>query len=240
MPEADLYDWFRRRDPDAFIGYSILIYEVTAPTGQWVAHCAAPAPLLAAEEAERLVGVSGARHLVFDCAANWVFPDEGAPGWYVLPPDVTPEWLINSLASEEAPTPVYSHRANEFGPAYSVYYWPGAADPATLLGPPPAAPLLAGGPAELRGYAAGGVAWLTLWYVAEATAAPLSVQAHLTAGDSSPQVADGLGFSSDQWRPGDWFIQRHVFAAPGDTLATGLYNYATLEPVAGPVTLPAP
>jgi hypothetical protein len=76
--------------------------------------------------------------------------------------------------------------------------------------------------------------------VTEATAVPLSVQAHLSAGDGPPQVADGLGFSSDQWRPGDWFIQRHVFAAPGDTLATGLYDYTTLEPVTGPVALPAP
>ena len=238
LPEADLYDWFRRREPDAFIGYSILLYDVTARPGHWIAHCAAP--LLGPEEAERLVGLRGARHLVFDCAANWVFPDNGAPGWYILPPDVDLQWLADRLAGDTAPTLVYSHRANEFGPAYSVYYWPGAADPAELLGPAPAAPLLAGGPAELRSYAAAGAEWLTLWRVLEATATPLSVQAHLSTGGDPPQVADGLGFSSDQWRPGDWFIQRHVFATPGETLATGLYNYATLEPIAGPVSLPAP
>jgi hypothetical protein len=66
------------------------------------------------------------------------------------------------------------------------------------------------------------------------------VQAHLHAGDDPPQVADGLGFSSDQWRPGDWFIQRHVFAAPGEALETGLYNYATLEPAGEQLRLPAP
>jgi len=240
LPEADLYDWFRRREPDAFIGYSILLYDVTARPGQWIAQCAAPAPLLAPVEAERLVGVSSARQVVFDCASNWIFPDGGAPGWYILPPEITPEWLTDQLADQDAPMLVYSHRANEFGPAYTVYYWPGTADPAALLGPSPAAPLLAGGPAELRGYTATGAEWLTLWRVSEATAAPLSVQAHLTTGDGPPQVADGLGFSSDQWRPGDWFVQRHVFAAPGDTLATGLYDYTTLEPVTGPITLPAP
>ncbi len=241
LPEADLYDYFRRREPDGFIGYSILLYDVTAQPGQWIAHCAAPAPLLAPAVAERLVGAGGARHVVFDCAANWVFPDGGAPGWYILPPEVTPEWLTDQLAGDGAPALVYSHRANEFGPAYTVYYWPGTVDPATLLGPPPGdAPLLAGGPAELRGYVAGGAEWLTLWRVNEATAAPLSVQAHLTTGDGPPQVADGLGFSSDQWRPGDWFVQHHVFTTPGETLATGLYNYVTLEPVAGPVNLTSP
>ena len=70
-------------------------------------------------------------------------------------------------------------------------------------------------------------------------AAPLSLQAHLNGPDGTVEVADGLGFTSDQWRPGDWFIQRHLFATPGDTLNTGLYNYATLERVGPTITLTA-
>ncbi|HOU41074.1 MAG TPA: hypothetical protein PK829_07380, partial [Promineifilum sp.] len=60
------------------------------------------------------------------------------------------------------------------------------------------------------------------------------LQAHLLAADGTQQVADGLGYAADQWQPGDWFAQRHVFAAPGEALETGLYNYITLER-AGPV-----
>ena len=92
-----------------------------------------------------------------------------------------------------------------------------------------------GGAAHLRGYGARGAEWLTLWQVAQATAAPLSVQAHLIDADGTRQVADGLGYLADQWRPGDWFAQRHLFAAPGETLETGLYNYVTLER-AGPTS----
>ena len=62
-----------------------------------------------------------------------------------------------------------------------------------------------------------------------------AVQAHLPAADGTRQVADGLGYSADQWQPGDWFAQRHAFTAPGDTLETGLYNYVTLER-AGPMS----
>ena len=94
-------------------------------------------------------------------------------------------------------------------------------------------------PAILTAYGARGAEWVTLWEVGEAAAAPLSLQAHLNGPDGTVEVADGLGFTSDQWRPGDWFIQRHLFATPGDTLNTGLYNYATLERVGPTITLTA-
>lgn len=235
LPEADLFDWFRRREPDGSIGYSILLYDLAAAQpGDWIAQCLAPAPLLSAAEAERLVGLSGARHVAFDCETAWVFPDGGAPGWYVLPLDDAPWWA--TALGQSAPVEVYRHGANEFGPAYAIYYWPGGSDPAAVLGEPPAEPLLTG-PAELRDYAAAGNEWLTLWRVAAATAEPVSIQAHLYAKEGPPQVADGLGFAADQWRPGDWFVQRHVFPAPGAALETGLYNYVTLQPVSGPIRL---
>jgi hypothetical protein len=169
----------------------------------------------------------------FDCSSNWVFPsgdsaNEGAPGWYILPSGED-RWINDWLYSGSV-WKVYSHSANEFGPAYEVYYWPGHWSTAALLsGVAPTEPLLAG-TGELWTYLSRGNEWATLWRVASATAEPLSIQAHLYAGDGPPQVADGLGFSADQWRPGDWFIQRHVFDAPGETLETGLYNYVTLEP----------
>jgi len=243
LAEADLFDWFRRRKPDDTVGYSILIYEVAEPkAGEWIAHCLTPGRLLTDEAAEQLVGLTGARHVAFDCHSSWVFPQNGAPGWYVLPLNEAAPWPM-ALPSLGALAPVYRHGANQFGPGYEVYYWPGAVESGAAMGgllgeamqPPHDA-----GPAELRGYAAADGTWITLWRVSEATAAPLSVQAHLYAGDGPPQVADGLGFSSDQWRPGDWFIQRHAFAAPGEALETGLYNYTTLEQVGPTVRLAAP
>ena len=85
------------------------------------------------------------------------------------------------------------------------------------------------GPATLRAHGARRAEWVTVWQVEQATAAPLSVQAHLLAADGTRQVADGLGFATAQWRPGDLFMQRHRFTTPGDTLETGLYDYVTLE-----------
>ncbi|WP_374686939.1 ArnT family glycosyltransferase [Promineifilum sp.] len=243
LAEADLFDWFRRREPDDTLGYSILIYEVVGQkAGGWIAHCLTPGRLLTDEAAEQLVGVTGARHVAFDCESSWVFPQDGAPGWYVLPPNEDAPWPT-ALPALAALAPVYRHGANQFGPAYEVYYWPGAAEPGAgingllseTIEPPHDA-----GPAALHGYTAGGETWLTLWRVAEATAAPLSVQAHLYAGDGPPQVADGLGFSSDQWQPGDWFIQRHAFTAPGEALETGLYDYTTLEQIGPVARLAAP
>lgn len=240
LPEADLYDWFRRREPAGSLGYSILLYDVEAALpGEWIAQCAAPAAPLPEGEAERAVGATGARHLTFDCASSWVFPDEGAPGWYVLPGDALPEWVASRLGEANSPQLVYRHGASAFGPAYAVFYWPGETVPGDALGGV-AEPLLAGGPAELRGAAADGGEWLTVWRVTQTTDEPLSVQAHLYDGDGPPRIADGLGFAADQWRPGDWFAQRHAFDGPGQTLETGLYNYATLEAVSGPVRLNAP
>jgi hypothetical protein len=148
---------------------------------------------------------------------------------------------------------VYHHRANAYGPAYEIAYWPGRGG--GLLLPCGGAgegiescadsdgirsyTSERGGAAEVRGYGARGAEWLTLWQVVQATAAPLSVQAHLIAGDGTRLVADGLGYAANQWQPGDWFAQRHVFAAPGVALETGLYNYVTLERAGPTSTLPA-
>jgi len=262
LDEIDLFDWFRRREPLATLGESIFIYDVVAPAaGEWIAHCATPGRLLDDAAAEGLVGQAGLRHVTFDCSTNWVFP--AGPGWYVLPPGAW--WIDNWL--ETGPELVYRHRANAYGPDYVIAHWPGDVGNACLPSPQPS-PIGRGGtalsptgeegcsaalvphaaaasdaPATLIAYGervleAGGE-WATVWQVNEATAAPLSVQAHLIAADGARQVADGLGFAAEQWRPGDRFLQRHLFPAPGDTLETGLYDYTTLERVGPTSTLTA-
>lgn len=236
LRESDLFDWFRHRDPLTTLGGSIFIYDVPQQAdGTWVAHCT-PDRLLDNEQAERLIGRGPLRHVEFDCRTNWVFPGDG-PGWYVLPPDGV-EWLGRVLGPD-APREVYRHGANAYGPAYVIAYRQETPE-AALENSLHAYSGEDGVPAALRGFGADGPEWLTLWEVTAATAEPVSIKAHLLAGDRPPQVADGLGFPANQWQVGDRFMQRHVFDEPGQTLETGLYNYVTLDTLSVPIRLDAP
>ena len=243
LREGALFDWFRRQKPLTSLGGSIFIYEVAEQAdGEWIAHCLSPGPLLSDAEAERLVGRSGLRHVRLDCGSSWVFP-ANAPGWYVLPPAENwwiDQWLANDPLANGSLQVVYEHSANQYGPNYTIAYWPGSD------GQPPLGEQVlpytseSSGPAGLRAYGAQGHEWITIWRINDATSIPLSIQAHLRTMGGEVQVADGLGYSSDQWQPGDWFIQRHLFSSPGEALETGLYNYVTLESAGATARLPAP
>jgi len=239
LREVALFDWFRRQEPVTTLGGSIFIYDVARQNdGEWIAHCLSPGPLLSEDEAEQLVGRAGLRHVRFDCGSSWVFPENDAPGWYVLSPGQW-RWIEPWLGGERLQV-AYRHRANQYGPDYVIAYWPdspGGPEMDDSMRPYTAEMT---GPASLRGYGMRENEWVTLWRVNEATAIPLSVQGHLRAADGKALIADGLGYSADQWRPGDWFIQRHAFSEPGVALETGLYNYLTLDPVTERATLPAP
>ena len=238
LTESDLFDWFRHREPLTTLGGSIFVYDVAQQAeGTWIAHCLSPGPLLADPEAEQLVGRSGLRHLLFDCNTSWVFPENGAPGWYVLPLDM-PLW-INGWLKEPVPEIVYRHQANAYGPDYAIVYWPGSSRSPLYSDDVRRHTATAAGPATLWAFGARDREWITVWQASETTTAPLSIQAHLIS-DGEVQVADGLGFPADQWLAGDWFVQRHAFATPGHTLETGLYDYLTLESVGPALRLTAP
>lgn len=238
LRESALFDWFRHRELLTMLGSSIFVYDVARQAeGSWIAHCLSPGPLLADPEAEQLVGRTGLRHIRFDCNASWVFPENGAPGWYVLPLDA-PLW-INDRLKEPVTEIVYRHQANAYGPDYAIAYWPGSSPGPLFSDEIHRYTAAASGPAALRAFGTRGREWLTIWQANEATAEPLSIQAHLIS-DSEAQVADGLGFSADQWLASDWFAQRHTFTTSGDTLETGLYNYLTLESVGAAIRLTAP
>lgn len=247
LDDQDRFDWFRRREPDATIGGAILIYDVaTQAEGDWVAHCLDPVPLLDNATAERIVGRASLRHVTFDCRRNWVWPAGGAPGWWIVPQ--ADGWWVDA-ALPEGVQQVYRHAASAAGPSYDVLYWPGGdvalADGATAVrrgdGSPATLPLDLAGTLALESYQHAGQEWHTLWRVAAATADPLSLQAHLYSEGEIPAVADGLGFSSDQWRRGDRFIERHLFVDVGAPryLETGLTNYVTATAVGERLRLPA-
>lgn len=247
LPEGDLFDWFRRRKASESLGYSILVYEIEQQAnGEWIAHCQAPGPLLTAAEAERLVDRSSLRHVGFDCRQSWVFPGENRPGWYILPLDESADWFING-AGQALVEVVYRHRPTAAAPGYVVYYHAADSDTASLIpaegtemvevdGATAELPVTVGPSLSLHGYRQMEEEWWTLWEVQGASGEPLSLLAHLYHdGASGPVVADGLGYTADQWQAGDRFIQRHVFGATaeGQYLETGVYNYLTQES-AGP------
>lgn len=224
--DSDLFDWFRRRTPGDSLGYSILLYDVaSAQTGSWISHCIDPGPALSPEAAEAHLGVSDVRHLFVDCAQTTVFPAGDGPGWTIAPSQLTDE------------NTVYRHRATADAPDYTVSY---AADPA----PRPAArpPMTIPGTAELLDYSVAGGEWSVVWRVLGNPERPISLQAHLLDAEGAVlAVGDSLGFSSDQWQPGDVFIQRFDFGeVPGGAfLETSLYDFTTLEPLSPVFRLPA-
>ena len=239
LADADLFDWFRRTMPEGNLGGSILIFDVhKQAAGKWIAHCLDPVPLLTPAAAELWLGQVGLRHLWFDCSQTWVFPEDGAPGWLILPQSES--WWVQDQLSQgmaERLQLVYRHAPSDLGPSFDVYYWAGGvvemADGDDMVeledGTAVTLPHTLANTIQLHSYTSVGDTWYTLWRVNTTTNDPLSLQAHLYTGESLPLVADSLGFSSDQWQPGDWLIQRHHFPDQPQALfmETGLTNYQT-------------
>lgn len=234
MFEPDTFDWFRRQTPTGTLGYSIFLYDVAAPApGSWVAHC--NQPMLDPAAAEAVLGVSSVRHIYFDCQNSWVFPNDGAPGWYVLPQ--RSDWLLPALLPDTL-TPVFEHNATELATGYVVYYWPGENALADWLATLPQTAVSAAGTtltlpqtiaktATLHGYGHVQNQWFTVWKALRQPDQPISIAGHLYTNPAAPPtVADGLGYSQNQWQPGDFWVQQHRFAdSNGRYLETGLYTF---------------
>ena len=238
MAEPDTFDWFRRQTPAGKLGYSIFIYDIPqAAPGSWIAHCIDPDPILDPQTATSLVAQEELRHLYFDCRSSWVFPDQGQPGWYILPE--SPSWFIEQYFSEHF-RQVYHHDATAAAPTYAVYYWDGQV-PLTEWGIIEAPRLQDGadpvitGMVQLLGYQMTGSTWATIWQVQKPVSLqPVSIAGHLYGEAATPAVADGLGYGLEQWQAGDIFWQLHLFDASveGYFLETGFYNYNNAERLA--------
>lgn len=242
LHDPDLLDWFRRREPDAYIGNSIQVYEVSQPdAGDWIAYCLEPAPLLDPPSAQALVGQSDVRNVYFDCRQSWVLPQAGTPGWYILPQQEKAAWPAGDAFAAQFEL-VYRHAPGLLGPSFDVYHWAGGVDvaawvrqntaqTAVIQSSQQSLPQPVGEVANLLGYTVAADAWTTIWQVTRTPDGPLTVAAHLYRDAPTPAVADSLGFTSEQWQPGDIFWQMHRFApeANGRTLETGFYNYLTGE-----------
>lgn len=240
----DLFDWFRRHQPTAYIGYSILMYHVepeSDPPG-WLGVCYAPDVSLGESELTHLLGRTDLRVVGFDCAQAWVLPAGDEPGWYLVPASRDGPTMLSGSVLAEADV-AYRQRGLRGGPAFTVYKAPGgcALDETYLEGQAWTSPALAptgddplsalslpvdlGGELALLGFqlsAQGArpgetIEVTTAWRVEALPASPeLSLFVHLVDSVQAVSVGDGLGFSAVQWSPGDVVVQRNRLTVPAD------------------------
>jgi hypothetical protein len=241
-PEPDVFDWFRRHEPVAKIGYSIFVYRVEPDPDppSWLGFCYTPERLMRDAEISRRFGRDDLRVAHFDCEQAWVYPAGSGPGWYLVPVASDGPGTLAEQSLRDAEV-IYRERGLREVPGYTVYRWGGGAMLAELalvreaqsspvLAPTEADPVTAlsvpadlGGQVSFLGYtvsseriAAGGdVVLTTAWQVtARAEAPPLSAFAHLVGPTGALSVGDGLGYPAIQWSPGDVFVQRNRLPVP--------------------------
>lgn len=84
LADPEMYDWFRRREPDARIANAIFYYHVPSQDEiQWSAQCQVPAVPLDNDALQAGLGSLPARQLEFDCTQAWIIPTSG-PGIVIL------------------------------------------------------------------------------------------------------------------------------------------------------------
>lgn len=247
LEDSDVFDWFRRRRPTAKIGYSIFVYEVGERLeGQWAAVCYAPLPALEPDRIQDALGSPDLRLVYFDCRSSWVHPAGSSPGWYLIPettdaPTVVPAHVSDSQilfqgrrTSRRRGLTLYrgegaGSRPDRSRASQEFDHAPRFADMARFLGyeMQPIEPI----PGEI-------LTLRTYWEVLNRPNAPLSVMAHLVDNrGTAVGIADGLGFTTENWQKGDVFAQAHRFTLPAESDTTGyafrvgLYRLDTMERV---------
>ena len=213
LADPEMYDWFRRREPDARIGHVMFLYHVSPADnpGSWVAQCLVPVAPLPTEAIAEGFGIDDLRRAYFDCTQSWLIPEGGqSPGWYVLFHDTATQSSRFTQSYLARSRLVYEQEQSHLVPPFVVHAW--SSGPAigpdltqtAIVAPsdwPPlqaenegqrvSAPLaLEGGP-EWLGYrldltqvhAGQTVELQTFWRVDQRPTEPLSLMAHLIAAD---------------------------------------------------------
>ncbi len=126
LADPEMYDWFRKRPPDAQIAYALFYYHVPDPPVEpgWLAQCTSPvAPLTPDVTAEGL-GRSDLRMVYFDCTQTWLYPEGGKTGgWYAHFLDAEMEMpLVEHYLS--AGRLAYEQRSPRETPPFALYDWP--------------------------------------------------------------------------------------------------------------------
>ena len=229
-PDVNTYAWFRGREPEGRLGNALWLYRVPAREAPGWAVLCADVPL-SPETVTRQVGVADLRILWSDCAHTSVYPAGQRPGLLIALPDVAapPAAEVDAmLRSSAGETEYVVYRLSEPVPT-----------PETEL-----SEIAIDGPLNFLGYTLDAddiapgdeIVLQTYWRVRELQGRPLSLMAHLLGPDGTGvAVGDGLGFSIEQWQPGDVIVQQHVLSIPADarpgvyTVITGAYWLDTME-----------
>lgn len=245
LVDPEMYDWFRKREPDARIAHVLFYYRVPHPDPppEWVAQCAAPLAPLTPEAIAEGFGRDDLRLAEWDCTQAWLYPGGGRhAGWYVLPRDPALETAFTQTHLRLSRLS-YEQKRRGALPPFQIYEWEARTsvlDSVVLRTPEGnSAPLFMDGPLAFWGarvyYKTDSLEVETWWQVTEGPITrPLSIIGHLLNG-ASEMVSqnDGLGVSPVIWQRGDILVQRHRFPLPLERedlwLRTGVYWLDTME-----------
>jgi hypothetical protein len=87
LADPEMYDWFRKRAPDARIGHVLFYYHIPPqePAPSWLAQCTVPVAPLTPEIATEGFGRDDLRLAYYDCTQGWLYPSGGRlAGWYAF------------------------------------------------------------------------------------------------------------------------------------------------------------
>jgi len=230
-PDLNTFAWFRYYEPVAVLGHALFLYRVPpSPTPSWAVLCAGtlePA-LLKARTGNPMI-----RIIRPDCTQSQVYPEREGPGLYVTPPTLSePDsgylLLVERNAAGDPTLHVFSVDHGAPAPEHPIVPTVTMDGPLAFLGytvvteqPAPGHPLLV----------------QTHWRITGVPTRPLSLMAHLTGPlEEAVAVGDSLGYSIDQWQPGDILIQTHRLDIPAEltegtelNLRFGAYWLDTME-----------
>lgn len=244
VAQEETYDWFRQRDPKATPGNAMYVYEVPDKRDdpEWIAQCTVPVAPLSQEAITTGFGQADLRQVTFDCTQSWVYPTGSrATGQYALFRETA--LADNAFIERHLVNIKLSYEQKQAGvqPPFRLY----ARDAAPVQPQhTPEATIEVGSVLSFLGYtlseqdAQPGEPFIveTYWQVQERSE-PLSIMLHLVNTEGTPAiVGDGIGFTVDQWQPGDIFVQKHSLSIPEDAkpgryqLYTGAYDLKTITP----------
>jgi hypothetical protein len=233
-PEPDLFDWFRRHEPMARIGYSIFVYRVEPDPdpASWLGFCYTPEPVMRDAEISRRFGRDDLRVVGFDCGQTWVYPAGGGPGWYLVPAanDGPGTLTERSLGDGQV---IYRERGLRDAPAYTVYRWRGAAAPEELV------------PAQEANLVCQADLVCKANLVRKAWASPALAPTEADSLTALPVPADlggqvsflGYGLSSEQIAPGDEMVLTTAWQVTARPEAPPLSIFAHLVGPTGAVSV---
>lgn len=127
MVDPEMYDWFRKHEPDALIGHVLFYYQVPPPDPipGWLAQCTVPVPPLSPQVAAEGFGrdIDGLRLAYFDCTQAWLYPDGGqSPGWYAFYRGEETE--VDFTREHRAPAhTIYEQRIPRGVPSFAIDEW---------------------------------------------------------------------------------------------------------------------